>query len=148
LAERVLVAQRDGSLPLRRPREPCLAAGDEHGRDEHDDHDGDLRAGRGGGHVGCPLGRVYDHERHTVLHLARRVTALRDASGLSYLAADLLGTPILTYTCDTAGDAGTQLRAPYGHHHLTPYVTPAHMKTGEWQWTKARDDHRATGEYS
>lgn len=46
------------------------------------------------------------------------VTALRDGTGLHYLAADALGTPILTYGLTTGSVLGTQLRAPYGQPRL------------------------------
>src|SRR5262249_9225566 len=42
------------------------------------------------------------------------VTAVRDASGLSYTGSDLLGTPIATFNLDTGTVTGLQLRAPYG----------------------------------
>jgi len=41
-------------------------------------------------------------------------SATRDATGLHYLAMDLLGTPLATYNLDTGALLGTQLRAPYG----------------------------------
>ncbi|HEX6820024.1 MAG TPA: hypothetical protein VF120_16735, partial [Ktedonobacterales bacterium] len=39
---------------------------------------------------------------------------MRDATGLSYLATDHLGTPIATVNLDTGAVLGEQLRAPYG----------------------------------
>src|SRR5262249_53309688 len=42
------------------------------------------------------------------------VTAVRDASGLSYVGSDLLGTPIATFNLDTGTGTCLQLRAPYG----------------------------------
>ncbi|HEV2404336.1 MAG TPA: hypothetical protein VGR88_02720 [Ktedonobacterales bacterium] len=49
----------------------------------------------------------------------------RDASGLSYLATDALGTPIATVNLDTGAVLGEQVRAPYGEGRYAVVAGPA-----------------------
>src|SRR5262249_36350505 len=53
------------------------------------------------------------------------VPAVRDASGLSYVGSDLLGTPIATFNLDTGTVTGLQLRAP-----LWPAALCRHRRDG------------------
>jgi RHS repeat-associated protein len=50
--------------------------------------------------------------------------AVRDASGLSFLATDQLGTPIAALTLDTGAVSGEQLRTPYGQPRYSATIQP------------------------
>ena len=77
--------------------------------------------------------------------LAGGVSALRDATGLSYVASDQLGTPIATLNLDTGAVLGEQLRAPYGQaRYAASALTNGGMRT-TYGFTGQREDATAAG---
>jgi len=77
--------------------------------------------------------------------LAGGISAERDASGLSYLAHDLLGTPILTYNLDTGAIFGGQLRTPYGQARYADSASTNGGMHTSFGFTGQREDSAGAG---
>jgi RHS repeat-associated protein len=72
------------------------------------------------------------------------LSASRDASGLTYQASDLLGTPIAALSL-TSGVRGTQLRAPYGQARFAASASSNGGLHTTFGFTGQREDTQAPG---